>query len=109
MLALAQLPKYDEARETFKRLAKTHWLPSMNRHHDEVLAKIDERGVPVPTILIWGFNDKSAPLPLAHSLFGRIAPRTPRAELHVLNGSGHYSFREQYEGFNRSVTSFCLG
>jgi pimeloyl-ACP methyl ester carboxylesterase len=107
MLALAREPKYEEAKSAFKRIAASQWMPNLNRHRAETLEKIDARGVPVPTLMIWAFNDKSAPLQLAQSLFARICPKTPRAELHILNGSGHYSFREQYEGFNRSVVSFC--
>ena len=28
--------------------------------------------------------------------------------MHVLNGAGHYSYREQPAAFNRIVKSFCL-
>ena len=67
------------------------------------------RGLLTRTLMIWGFNDRSAPLPLGHALFERIAAKTPRAEMHVLNGAGHYSYRDQYQAFNRVLTSYCLG
>jgi pimeloyl-ACP methyl ester carboxylesterase len=73
------------------------------------LRRIDEEGLTTRTLVFWGFNDRSAPLPLGQDLFSRIAQKTPRAEMHVLNGAGHYSYRDQYEAFNRVLTGFCLG
>ena len=42
-------------------------------------------------------------------LFEQIAAKTPQAELHVINGAGHYLFRERPQAFNRALRSFCLG
>ena len=84
------------------------WLPSVDRVRDNTIRKIDDGGIPVPTLVIWGMNDLSAPLPLGQRLFERIAATTPRAEMHVLNGAGHYSYREQPAAFNRVLKSFCL-
>ena len=67
------------------------------------------RASPVPTLVVWGFDDPSARLPVGQHLFERICARTPQAELHVLNRAGHCSFREQPRAFNRLVTDFCLG
>ena len=108
-LEIALLPKTQEIKLRMEALNETVWTPSLNRKRREVLRKIDEGGVPVPTLVAWGVNDPSAPSPLAFRLFEQIAARTPRAELHVINGAGHYSFREQPEAFNRMLRSFCLG
>ena len=108
ILKIAQQPKFAEMKQRSKVLYSTTWLPSMSRRKQEVLRSIDERGLPVPTLVTWGVNDPSAPLPLAYSLFERIALKTPQAELHVINGGGHYSFREQPRAFNRMLRSFCL-
>jgi 2-hydroxy-6-oxonona-2,4-dienedioate hydrolase len=109
LLEIARLPKSQDATEKMKTLGPAQWLPDLNRERVRTLEMIDERGLPVPTLLTWGFNDRSAPLPLGHKLFARIAEKTPRAEMHVLNGAGHYSFREQAPAFNRLVPAFCLG
>ena len=109
MLEIAQLPKTQEAMDRMGVLESTVWMPSLNRRRQELLRKIDESGIPVPTLIIWGANDCSAPLSLGYTLFERIALKTPQAEMHVLNGAGHYCFREQPEAFLRVVRGFCLG
>ena len=109
LLAIAQTPRFAEAKARMQALAQSRWFPSLAQHKAETLRRIDEEGMPRRTLLVWGFNDRSAPLPLGHELFRRIAARTPEAEMHVLNGGGHYSFREQYQAFNRLVRAFCLG
>jgi 2-hydroxy-6-oxonona-2,4-dienedioate hydrolase len=108
LLAIAQTPRHAEANARMATLAQMKWFPSMAEHKAETLRRIDESGLPRPTLMSWGFNDRSAPLPLGHELFRRIAARTPQAEFHVLNGAGHYSFREQYPAWNRLVRAFCL-
>jgi pimeloyl-ACP methyl ester carboxylesterase len=41
-------------------------------------------------------------------LFEHICIHTERAELHVLNRAGHYSFREQPRAFNAVLRAFSL-
>ncbi|MBI4199200.1 MAG: alpha/beta hydrolase [Chloroflexi bacterium] len=109
MLECARLPTFQQAKERMEAVINTVWFPSLNRKRQEALHRIEEGGIPVPTLVIWGLNDRSAPFPLGLHLFEHIAAKTPQAELHVLNGAGHYSFRDQATGFNRAVQSFCLG
>jgi pimeloyl-ACP methyl ester carboxylesterase len=110
LLAIAQLPERQEADARMKTLAETAWYPTLNRARAEALRLIDERGLPVPTLSIWGMNDVSAPLRMhGVPLFERIAAKTPHAELHVINETGHYVMREQPTAFIRSVRGFCLG
>ena len=108
MLEVARLPKFQEAQSTMAEIRHSQWLPSVNRVRSDTVRRIDDDGIPVPTLVIWGVNDLSAPLPLGQRLFERISATTPRAEMHVLNGAGHYSYREQPAAFNRVVKSFCL-
>lgn len=107
LLEIARLPKTQEAQQRMKTLRDSVWLPSLNRKRQEALRRIDESGLAMPTLVIWGFNDRSAPLRFGLQLFERICAKTPEAELHVLNGGGHYAFREQYQAFNRVVRAFC--
>ena len=52
----------------------------------------------------------SAPLRIhGLPLVERIAPRSPRTALFVVNETGHYVMREQPEAFHRAVRSFTLG
>jgi pimeloyl-ACP methyl ester carboxylesterase len=107
-MQIALLPKQLDAKERMKTLGPSVWMPSMERNKQRALDVIDQRGLPVPTLVVWGFNDPSAPLPLGRSLFTRIAARTPNAEFHVLNQAGHYTFREHPREFNRLLRAFCL-
>ncbi len=109
LLEIAELPKFQECQRRMESLTSSVWIPSLGRCKRETLQAIEERGMPVPTLMVWGLNDRSAPLPLGLHLFERIATTTSEAEMHVLNETGHYSFREQYQAFNRLVRSFCLG
>jgi pimeloyl-ACP methyl ester carboxylesterase len=108
LLKIAQLPTVQEAQRRMKGLRFTVWHPSLYRVRDKTIAEISERGCPVPTLVIWGFNDRGAPLALGHRLFERICPKTPDAEFHVINQTGHYCFREQWQKFNRALVSFCI-
>ena len=108
MLEIARLPKFQEAQATMAEIRHGQWLPSVDRVRRDTVRRIDDDGIPVPTLVIWGMNDLSAPLPLGQRLFERITATTPNAEMHVLNGAGHYSYREQPAAFNRIVKSFCL-
>lgn len=104
---IALLSKTKEAIRKMAVLNEKIWLPSLNRTREDVLQMIEERGVQVPTLVVWGRNDPSAPLFLGLDLFERICRRTARAEFHVLNRSGHISYREQPSAFNRLIASFC--
>lgn len=104
---IALLPKTSEATRKMAALNEEVWLPSLNRKRDDVVRIIEERGFPVPTLVVWGLNDPSAPLFLGLDLFERISRRTAQAELHVLHRAGHMSYREQPSAFNRLIVSFC--
>ena len=109
MWRIAQLPQTTEARERMAELNERVWLPSMNARKREVLAAIDGGGLPVPTLLVWGANDLSAPLPVSgYQLYERLAAATADLEFAVLNRAGHYCFREQPARFNRLLRSFLL-
>lgn len=108
MLKIAKLPSIQEARRRMGTLRQAVWYPSLYRTRSQTISQIDEGGLPVPTLVIWGFNDRAAPLYLGHRLFERICPKTPNCEFHVLNQAGHYSFREQWQKFNRVLQNFCL-
>jgi 2-hydroxy-6-oxo-6-(2'-carboxyphenyl)-hexa-2,4-dienoate hydrolase len=96
----------DPAREAARA---PFWTDSIVAARQENLRDLDERGLPVPTLVVWGADDPSAPVPLAYTLFERIARRTEHAELHVLARAGHYSYREQPDAFTRLLAAFCLG
>jgi pimeloyl-ACP methyl ester carboxylesterase len=65
-----------------------------------LLPKID-----VPTLVLWGDDDRRSPIHFAEQLHTAI----PSSELAVIPNAGHVSNMEQPEAFNAHVRRFCLG
>jgi pimeloyl-ACP methyl ester carboxylesterase len=59
--------------------------------------------IEVPTLLLWGEEDRRSPLAVAAQFHGAI----PNAELRVIEHAGHVSNMEQPGAFNAHVRSFC--
>ena len=57
----------------------------------------------VPTLVLWGQDDRRSPLNIANQLHTAI----PDAELAIIPRAGHLSNMEQPETFNRHVRRFC--
>lgn len=60
--------------------------------------------IKVPTLLLWGDDDRRSPMSIAAQLRHAI----PHAELAVIANAGHVSNMEQPEAFNAQVRRFCL-
>lgn len=106
MLVIARLPKSAEARERVRTDRETAWLPEIYALRAGVLERMEAEGSPVPTLVLWGRDDESAPLPVGIRLFEIIAARTRHAELHVLNQAKHYCFRDRPDEFDAVVRDF---
>ncbi len=109
LLDIARTPRHAEAVARMREVAQTRWFPTLGQQKEATLRQIGERGLPCRTLMTWAYNDRSAALPRGLQLFDRIAARTPEAELHVFNRSGHCVMREQPAAFVRLVRAFCLG
>lgn len=72
-----------------------------------VLAEIEQRGFDVPVLQIWGQNDVSAPVSLAHSLFATVSARTLDCTSVVINRSAHYAYREHPSHFTAVLRTFA--
>src|SRR5262249_5968335 len=59
----------------------------------------------VPTLVIWGLEDRLLPIAEGHRLTNAI----PGARLVVLPGAGHMPQEEQPEAFSRAVSDFLSG
>jgi 2-hydroxy-6-oxonona-2,4-dienedioate hydrolase len=105
MVQIARLPKTKVARRTLEA-QKGGWGPSLERYRDDTLSLIDRAGLPVPTLLLWGYDDRSAPRHSGLRLFERICVKTPDAVMVMLNGAGHYCFRDQPFAFNAALSTF---
>jgi len=58
----------------------------------------------VPTLILWGDDDRRSPLSVAEQLHDAI----PHARLAVVDDAGHVSNMQQPERFNALVREFCL-
>jgi 2-hydroxy-6-oxo-6-(2'-carboxyphenyl)-hexa-2,4-dienoate hydrolase len=73
------------------RLRNGWWYDPLKR---ETFELIQAGSLKSPTLIIWGFNDSSAPPILGINLYNKITSVLDRAELHFFNQSGHYVFQE---------------
>ena len=107
MSRIADLPAYRSVREVFGRLEHEAWRPSLATWRAENLARIDSDGLGTATLVMWGFEDRSASRHQGLRLFERIAAKTLEADFVMLAGAGHYVFRDRPGAFNRVVADFC--
>jgi pimeloyl-ACP methyl ester carboxylesterase len=81
--------------------------PAGYRQMALAVAEVDTRDllphIRVPTLLLWGEQDRRSPLNVAEQLRDGI----PGAKLVVIPGTGHESNLEQPERFNAEVAAFC--
>ncbi len=85
------------------------FMPELVGDREELFRRLELEGLVRPTLLIWGYNDPTAPFDLGLRLYDLIAKRQARTQLHVVNEAGHHSFRERADEFNRVVTEFIDG
>lgn len=107
LLEIARLPKTTHAQRQIIRLADDVWNPSVTRCREQNLDRIDHHGFQVPTLVVWGMNDRTAEIERGRALFDRIAAHTEASQMYVLNSAGHCSFRDRPHDFNRVVSGFC--
>ena len=108
LMRVAALPKYQDSVEKMERqgLEKRVFIPSHGRQNAETYDLLMERGTGRPNLLIWGLNDPTATIDQGFVLFDMVSHREPRTEMHVFNESGHFTYREHPEAFNRLVLDY---
>jgi pimeloyl-ACP methyl ester carboxylesterase len=95
-----------EVREQFAAIVR-EFHPDGFRLMSLSSAEMDTRDllptIRVPTLVLWGQDDRRSPLNIANQLYTAI----PDAELAIIPRAGHLSNMEQPESFNRHVRRFC--
>src|SRR5579875_1156121 len=81
-------------------------MPDLQKLKEQTLVEITGGKVVAPTLIVWGYNDPSAPVSLCFKLFEIVARGTARSQLHILNRAGHYCYREHPNEFNSLLSSF---
>lgn len=127
--AIAQLPKLKEVDRRFRE-ARDKWVrehPDLVKQHPswqrnmgattwwmyqakyETLDRIKAGRLKAPTIIIWGFNDPTAPYFLGVNLMETVSKIVPQTELHIINQSGHFVYAEHPQEVTRLITGFING
>jgi len=103
------LPKYRESvrKMVDEKLGLTKFLPKLARDKRETLGWIREGRLQRPTQIVWGSNDRTATVDGGFELFSMIGAHERRTQLHVINASGHFPFREHPARFNALLAGFA--
>jgi 2-hydroxy-6-oxonona-2,4-dienedioate hydrolase len=126
---IAQLPKLQEVDRRFREV-RDIWVrdhPDLVKQHPlwrrnmgattwwmyqakyETLDRIKAGRLKAPTIIIWGFNDPTAPYFLGVNLMETLSKVVDRTELHIINQSGHLVYAEHPEEVTRLIVGFVNG
>ncbi len=102
------LPKYQDSvrKVEGERLGARLFLPQLARQKGETLQWLAEGRLQRPVQVIWGSNDRTAALEGGIELFQMLARHERRAQLHLINASGHFPFREHPQRFNALLARF---
>ena len=106
MVRIAELPKHIEGKLKSKELASSVFFPSLGKKKAETLAKIRDGALTIPTLVLWGYNDPSAPLKLGMDLINILQEKVEKCQYHIFNKAGHYAFREHAKSVNSLVREF---
>jgi 2-hydroxy-6-oxonona-2,4-dienedioate hydrolase len=75
-------------------------MSHLAKQKSETLGLVRDRGMRKPTLVMWSFNDPTATIEQGQELFKLIADGEPRAQMHIFNRSGHFTYREHPKEFN---------
>jgi hypothetical protein len=63
----------------------------------------------VPTQIVWASHDPATSREQAYVLFKTISEKQTATQMHVINRSGSFPFREQPEAFHHVISAFQEG
>ena len=108
LMRVAALSKYMASVEKMEGqgLLNSVFIPNHSRQKAETFNWVMERGTGRPNLLIWGHNDPTATIDQGFELFEILIQKEPRTEMHVFNESGHFTYREHPEAFNRYILDY---
>ena len=104
----AHTPKYEEAvhKMSDEGLLATKFLPDLQRDLEETHRWLLDRGLQRPTLMLWGYDDPTAPLSQGMALMEFLTAKERRTYLHIFNQAGHFCYREHPDAFNAAVRAF---
>ena len=100
---IAILPKYGQA---IVDVGKSRFDELLAMSKIATLEELSHRGLNRPTLVIWSLNDPTATVEQGWDLYRLIAARERRAQFHVFNESGHFTYREHPAEFNATLLAW---
>ena len=108
LMRVAALPKYLESVRKMldEGLAERVFVPQLARQKGDTFDRLMSTGTQRPNLIVWGLNDPTATIDQGFALYEIMVHKEPRTEMHVFNHSGHFSYREHPEAFNRLILDY---
>jgi 2-hydroxy-6-oxo-6-(2'-carboxyphenyl)-hexa-2,4-dienoate hydrolase len=108
LLAMTRQDKFAASQAWFAKSGMSPAHPVFRALKQQVIAELGAGRLHVPVLVVWGANDPEGSLASGLELFRMVSASSPRPRLHVFGRSGHLSFVEYPEEFNRVLTDFVL-
>lgn len=105
-IAKTERNKIAVAKMNQEGLLKRQFAPQLFRQKSETHRWLIERGMPCPTLVVWGLNDPAADLDNGMQLVELFMMKQRDTEVRMFNQSGHFVMREQAAGFNRMLDAW---
>jgi 2-hydroxy-6-oxonona-2,4-dienedioate hydrolase len=87
-------------------LSRKQFLPQLFKQRSETHRWLLERGMPCPTLVVWGYNDPAADIANGMQLIELFMKKQRDTEVRIFNKSGHFVMREHPAAFNRLLDSY---
>lgn len=87
-------------------LSKKQFLPQLAKQKAEAHRWLLERGMPCPTLVVWGYNDPAAAIENGMQLIELFMEKQRDTEVRIFNKSGHFVMREHPAAFNRLIDTY---
>lgn len=107
LVAIAELPKTKEADAVMAVVGEPLWRPSLDLQRRRLWIALERKPLEIPILVLWGADDRSAPLPLGYRLYERLRAASRRCEFHAYSQAKHYLFRDQPLAFEAQIRAFC--
>ncbi len=109
LMRVAALPKYLESVRKMldEGVGDRVFVPTLARQKSDTFDRLMSAGTERPNLIVWGLNDPTATIDQGFGLYEIMVHREKRTEMHVFNHSGHFSYREHPEAFNRLLLDYA--
>jgi pimeloyl-ACP methyl ester carboxylesterase len=84
------------------------YFPELGRQRRETQGWLLTRGMPCPTLIVWGYRDPTAVFENGRHLIEMFMAKQRNTSVSLFNRSGHFVYREYAAQFNRRQYSFVM-